>query len=211
MYTPGLTPLVGRVITPYLLWRLMWILPLAIALGWLGLGAIALARRYSWKLWIPVAILAVIALDLPRAAGRVNRVLHLRFNRFESRVEMAGRLRDRLQAPTRVLTAKQLHGYVMAVVPNARTLYWRQRADPERHELVTAFLEARRLDGEQLAVLDEFRPQYLALRDDTPVLRGVRRQANGPGDPFELVEQVQEWSLYRVRGRWAPESERVDD
>jgi hypothetical protein len=118
-----------------------------------------------------------------------------------------------------VLTAKQLHEYVMAVVPNARTLYWRQRADPTRYELVMSVLEARRLDAEQWAVLAEFQPEYLVLRDDTPLIRGVHRQAKGPRDPFELVEQVQEWSLYRVRGLWepaaalaeTPESERVDD
>jgi hypothetical protein len=203
LYTPGIAPLAGQVVTPYLLWRFTWLLPLALALAvaTTGVGRLA-ARRIPGKRWAgPVAATAfalatALATGLPSDLARVPASLELL-----TPTAIPAAAAERWIAPLRthvddetMLLGPTTQPLVLSLGSGIRTGWWRSGSDPERYARVVDFFGSRLFAPRHAALLDELDVGFVGVLHDEPIATELALRT----ERFAPVARLGELELHRV-------------
>jgi len=206
LYVPGIAPLAGRVVTPYLLWRFTWLLPLALGVAVVLTAVADAARRRAPRrpraaaagsLALATAALAVLG-EVPRDLSRLPRLLReLPPTPFPPEVapRLVQPIAERVGPGERILLDPETLGLALALAPHLQTVGWRRGSDPALFDQIAAFYSARFLGPRELALLDQNDVAWVGVRWRLPVADDVERRS----DVFEYVDRVESIRLYRVR------------
>jgi len=202
LYTPGIAPLAGLIVTPYLLWRFTWLLPVALSLAVLG-GALAVSAQRRATRAGPVAaagfvLVVALATALPRDLGRARENLgELLAAPFPADVasHLIEPLHERVGDET-VLLDPELQTLAISLGAGMQTGYWRWGSNPALHQRVQAFFSSRFFARRDLELLRELDVQWLAVRRRMPIREEIERRS----DLFEPVATIESIELFRVRG-----------
>jgi tetratricopeptide (TPR) repeat protein len=225
LFVPFLANLVGRLVTPYLLWRLAWPLETfaVISIGWVGWlmiefiddGSARIYQRaskyFSYASGLIVVALAII-ISLPNIqAGMVN--LQERFSEVEfspclSSVEALSFL-DQLSydEPVNVLASQSLNFCIPGVAPRANVIEYRGLgtinrlpideipASLQRVEDAHYFSDAIRVDDLVRDIINRYEIDYVILEKDRLALNLQLRYLS---DMFTEIYADSEVTLYAV-------------
>jgi hypothetical protein len=214
VYNPVTASLLGRWITPWMIHRVVWVVPVALALGYVLHGLLAHVQRrlgvaaartrpaHAWYAMLWLAAIGMMYFLLSPRIGESWRALKAR-----NRVGVTDGERELMQAIGR---DRQVGGHVLA--PRGvgiRLPAWTSRLEPypgldemrwgdaERLREWTAFYEASSIGDAEVALLRKRNIDYVITRTGTPVDQAIRAR---PG-PFKLVYGGSSYSLYA----WRPE------
>jgi tetratricopeptide (TPR) repeat protein len=202
LYLPALAPLAGRIVTPYLLWRFTWLLPVALAIAVLfdavagGLAKSRVGRAAPWIVGV-AALAGVVAIGAPRDLVSTRSVLEQTlpfvFDSPTSR-SIAEGIQERVGGE-RVLLDPLLQELALAYAPHLKTVYWRSGSDPRLYKRVSDFYNARFVGGRHLELLREYGFGWVAVRRGLPILADATRRP----ELFERVAEIETTTLFRVR------------
>ncbi|MEZ4215236.1 MAG: tetratricopeptide repeat protein [Myxococcota bacterium] len=204
LYVPGLPPLAGRIVTPYLLWRFTWLLPTALAFAVAGAVIVGLARAQAGgrRLAAPAAGAAfAVALalatslpqDLARLPATLDAMLPAPFDAATARALVDG-IRERVPPGEPVLLDPSVHPLALSLAPGLQTVYWRWGSDPALYDRVTDFFTARMLAPQHVALLRERGVRWIGARRRLPVGDALRARP----DAFEPAGASLSVDLFRV-------------
>jgi len=201
LYTPGLAPLAGQIVTPYLLWRFTWLLPIALSISLAGRGltrAAARARPGSAPLvagavTLAVAVATGLISDLRRGADTLSSL-----GLAPISAGQAGAIIEALEAQTDggvVLLDPVLQSLALSLSPDLQTGYWRAGSDPRRYAAVTGLFASSSLGPADLSLLRAVGPRWIAVADQAPLHDALRLHEGN----FERVGSLSTHALFRVR------------
>lgn len=171
LYNPLLAPVLGKIITPWMLWRLIYLLPSALLLGfWLERllrWAVAQVgpRRQELVALIPVALVAIAALYL-HIQGILFLPPLLRENKFLDEFDVLIRMRDLMDDPTMVMAehGARIGRYIPALIQEAYVPAWRKLEFQEGAlDRVASFYEGDWIESEDWQTLLDYGCQYLIV------------------------------------------------
>lgn len=205
LYTPGLTPLLGRLITPWLLYRLSYGLPVALTLAYVAEQVyyhllarfLPPARRQTG--FALFSLLLVAGLGWLLAGYMADGVSFLQERRTMALTPPARDLLDHLAgriAPGEVVIARDdfITYLVPAFVP-AKTLYGNAGYAPEARAAVARFYQTQLVSPATLDLLWQWQVDALIIERDTP----LAFQLAGLPNLFVPLYENEQYALYRVR------------
>ena len=216
VYNPLTATLLGAAITPWMVHRVLWAVPVALLLGdalhqasrWLearGAARHALLRPLARHAVLPLLVVAAAAWLLQPRIGASWRALKAR-NRVAvtegERALMLAVARDRtlagdVLAPRGIGVRLPAWTSRLAPYPALDDLRW---GDPSRLRAWTAFYDANAVGESEVALLRERGIEYVITRRGTPIDDALRRL---PG-PFKVLYDGDVYALYAWRPeRWA--------
>lgn len=171
-YTPGITPLFGKLITPWMLWRVTWLLPSVLTMVYFCMAAPGTtgrpgARPAAWRLLLPLALVLgggiILAGDF---ASTVNKVRHSRrvFAGEELRAAF-GYLREHGTPGSYILTPDMYHdNLIPLLVGHSFGIAFRDRkvSDGVLGER-SAFYQKDQIDTAGVAFLGAYHVDYLVV------------------------------------------------
>jgi tetratricopeptide (TPR) repeat protein len=204
LYTPGIAPLAGLVVTPYLLWRFTWLLPIALSLAVAGSAVAALAARSAPRspLAGPAAAAAfagvvALATSLPGDLGRVREALGVLAPApipASSAASWVEPLRSHVGDET-VLLDPSLQPLALSLAAGLQTGYWRSGSDPSLYARVGDFFGSRLLAPRHLELVRKLRARFVASPHDMPIGAALALRS----ELFEPVASFGELRLFRAR------------
>jgi hypothetical protein len=203
LYTPGVAPLAGLVVTPYLLWRFTWLLPIGLALA-VGASAVASLARHAAPRHRTAGLVAALAFglivalasSLPRDLARVGDTI-------------GGLVRAPFPAATAGAWIAPLHESVgeetVLLDPNLQTLavslgaglqtgYWRSGSNPPLYARVRDFFGSRMIAPRHLGLLRELDASWVAVPASVPIHASLALRR----ERFAHVATHGEVALFRV-------------
>jgi len=203
LYTPGIAPLAGMVVTPYLLWRFTWLLPIALALA-VGAAAVAtLTRRAAPRSrtaglagGAAFALCIALASGLPRDLGQLRETVGaLSPAPFSaaSASEWIAPLREYVGEQT-VLLDPSLQPLAISLSPGLQTGYWRSGSNPPLYARVVDFFGSRLLEARHLALQRELAADWIAAPSDAPIHASLALHR----ERFARIATLGDVSLFRV-------------
>ncbi|MFZ2618710.1 MAG: tetratricopeptide repeat protein, partial [Anaerolineae bacterium] len=222
-FTPWLAPLVGRVVTPWMLYRFTWPLPIALILGsalFFGLQSPVSRLRSPISRLLPSALLILLTLlSLPAIQGRMQTfaaTLDVPRNLPASVVTALRQLPNDTvilsdYATNQVIPAAVSRRYVVAhryTTTSEEFPAARQAEAIQRAQDVDAFTRARFVDGPLLDTLARYHTDLILLRDARTLAWQLRTlAASSPAAPDLQVTRLfagDGFELYRVISPTAP-------
>ncbi|MFZ2419755.1 MAG: hypothetical protein WA029_01310, partial [Anaerolineae bacterium] len=222
-FTPWLAPLVGRVVTPWMLYRFTWPLPIALILGsalFFGLQSPVSRLRSPISRLLPSALLILLTLlSLPAIQGRMQTfaaTLDVPRNLPASVVTTLRQLPNDTvilsdYATNQVIPAAVSRRYVVAhryTTTSEEFPAARQAEAIQRAQDVDAFTRARFVDGPLLDTLARYQTDLILLRDGRTLAWQLRTlAASSPAAPDLQVTRLfagDGFELYRVISPTAP-------
>ena len=205
LYLPGLPPLAGKIVTPYLLWRFTWLLPIALSLAFAIEALVRIGREQlapSWRPAAPVAALGIVGLA-GAALGIFGDVARSRdllgtLRPFPFELPTARRIVEDVAehvGTERVLLDPLVQTLALAHTPRTQTIYWRTGSDPALHQRVIDFYSRRFLEPRHIELLREFEIPWVAVRKRVPIFEDIVRRP----ELFEPVAEIESVTLFRVR------------
>lgn len=203
LYTPGIAPLAGLVVTPYLLWRFTWLLPTALALA-VGTAAVAtLARRAAPRsravglvAGAVFALCVALASALPRDLGELREsVAALSPAPFPAATasEWIEALREYVGDQT-VLLDPSLQPLAISLSAGLQTGYWRSGSNPPLYARVVDFFGSRLLAARHLALQRELEADWIAVPTSAPIHASLALH----GERFARIATLDDVALFRV-------------
>ncbi|MEE3329433.1 MAG: hypothetical protein VX246_01075 [Myxococcota bacterium] len=205
LYTPGIAPLAGKIVTPYLLWRFTWLLPtaLSIAVGTtlvaaLARSAMGVRMRAAGPIGAGVALAAFFAAtsvpgDLQKSHETLESLLPAPFDSTTAN-RLIGGIRETVPSNEVVLLDPSLQVLAISLAPGMQTAYWRMGSNPDLYWRVIDLFEARLLASRHLELMREYRVQWIGVRKRTALINEVRRRT----DIFTPAGNVASIFLFRV-------------
>jgi len=209
LYTPGIAPLAGLIVTPYLLWRFIWLLPLALSLAvgltvtgsWLARraaralpGHTRLAQAAATTAFVAaVVLLTRLPSDLTAARDLLHRLTPAPISAEVGRPLMT-RIHARVGDEERLLLDPTTQQLAVALAEGMQTAHWRWGSNQDLHHRIGALFTSPFLAREHVELLRELDIAWLALHDDHAIREDVARRSNA----FEYVETIGGFQLFRV-------------
>jgi tetratricopeptide (TPR) repeat protein len=201
LYTPGLAPLAGQIVTPYLLWRFTWLLPIALSVSLAGRGltrAAARARPGSAPLaasvlTVTLAVASGLITDLRRGAATLSSLRPAPISAGQ-----AGAIIEALEVQTDggvVLLDPVLQSLALSLSPDLQTGYWRAGSDPRRYAAVTDLFASPSLTPAHVSLLRAVGPRWIAVAHQAPLHDALQLHETH----FERVGSISAHTLFRVR------------
>lgn len=199
-YNPLTARLLGAVITPWMLYRVLWAMPAALVLAWTVRRALARRVSAAWRPWATAAVVLLAALVVggrmarAREAARERNHVHLDPGEraFLDAVGDDRTLGGVVLAPVEL--GIRLPAFSARLQPYAG-LDTLRRGDPEPVEEVARLLGARSLEADDLEVLAGRGITHVAARKGTRLEGALRGQ---PG-AFRLVRDGPAVALFAFR------------
>ena len=202
LYTPGVAPLAGQLVTPYLLWRFTWLLPVALSLAVAGrtLCENAEAARPRSGVWAGAGLAAAFTLalsplaDLWRSAETLATLRPAPISAAD-----AGPLVAALAAQTderTVLLDPTLQPLALSLAPGLRTGYWRAGSHPERYAAVVDLFGSASLAPRHLDLLRDLEVAWLVVDTRSALREGLALHPEW----FAPAGRVETLDLLEVRG-----------
>ena len=202
LYVPGIPPLAGAIVTPYLLWRFTWLLPVALSLAVATtlVGAIA-ARWLGERARVAGALAFVLAAggaasvprDLARARETVDALLPAPFDSTTAR-RLVGGIRETVPEGERILLDPALQTLAISLAPGMQTVYWRMGSNPQLYWDVIDLFESRFLSRRHFELLREHDVDWIGVRRRSALLGDVQRRS----DLFVPAGTVASIHLFRI-------------
>lgn len=170
LFNPWLAPLVGKVITPWLLWRLTWIAPVGFIVAWAGGEAVRSLVRWSRNgkaAWLELLggglVLLLLVVALLGAGRRLTpsweylRWWNSRLIDEDLRTTLAA-ARDTVIPGTRIMTPVEHAHLVPALLGKSYPLAFRalEENPPQAYQDMESFYGGGLLDAARLSVLDQY-------------------------------------------------------
>lgn len=171
-YTPGITPLFGKIITPWMLWRVTWLLPSVLAVVYFCMAASGATGRHGagpppWRLLMPLALVLGGGIVLAGDIGRtVSRTLDSRRVMVDAELRAAfGYLREHGTPGGYILTPGLYHdNQIPSLVGHSFGIAFRDRKVSEGVlEERRAFYQSDLIDTTGTAFLHAYRVDYLVV------------------------------------------------
>ncbi len=205
LYNPFTAPLLGHLITPWMLWRITWLLPVALTLGFFGDRLVRwLQQRLPSSIGGLVPVLLVLSVALPLLPYLKESTALLRQRRHrtmhQAEWEMLTYLGDHLPPNSTIMANLDMSTYIPAFTSSARVLSFRWQGPPETMVALNHFYRSRLVSQATLNILAAHSIEYVIIErqhllafqmDQLPTLY-KREHQNGV------------YNLYRVRSGPAP-------
>jgi tetratricopeptide (TPR) repeat protein len=206
LYNPLTAPLLGRLITPWMLWRVSWLLPVALTVGffldkiarWIQarLASRAPGARPAFLFqMVPLLLVALIAIPLQPNIAEGLGVLRDRAQRTMSRAEkdLLVHLREHVTQVSTVMAEPSINSSIPAFSSVARVLTFREADSLGAAESVDRFYRSRLVSGPVLKILDSWDVRYVVIRTDNVLAFQLARLPAHFGqlyanDEYELYE-----------------------
>ena len=169
LYTPFLTPLLGRLITPWNLWRLTYLLPASLIIGFLLEKGMNLVQRLWQKrrgpetpfiALLPLSLLLISALIFWRM-GQI-RVQILEAPVYSAEADLLLQARQFVREPAMIMCREPFSGLLPAFLQYGFVPYFRQHAVLEDAEKdVPEFYQAPMMESEEWDILLKYKASYL--------------------------------------------------
>jgi len=228
LYNPITAPLLGRLITPWLLWRVSWVLPVSLTVSFFLYKIIRraqrsllpfsfLARRPYFLQMIPVLAVVLVAISLP---GHIADGLGFLRERKEKAMSQSERdllvhLRERVAPDSVIMAESDINSHIPAFVSSARVLTFRYRASPLAREDVDRFYRTRLVNDSVLDILERWTARYVIVEREhelafqfalLPSLF-TRLYQNAEYELYEVVpgsgpNHVVAGNTYLIQGEW---------
>jgi hypothetical protein len=167
IYNPFTAVLVGRIISPWLLWRITWLPPFALAATYALWRARPLLRGA-----LASGLVAAFLLSDPAASYTVWQGGNIWLPPLDRAFLEAAR--PYVADDGVVLAPATLNRLIPAMWPRARVVEFRGSAQaPDRRAAVDAFYAQEELQGAQLAILRRYEVRYAILPTRSPLASGV--------------------------------------
>ena len=205
LYTPGIAPLAGKIVTPYLLWRFTWLLPIALSIAVGTTLVAALARsamgnrmRAAGPIGAGVVLSAFLALtsvpgDLLKSHETLKSLLPAPFDSTTAN-RLIGGIRDIVPSDEVILLDPSLQVLAISLAPGMQTAYWRMGSNPNLYWQVIDLFESRLLARQHLELLRKYQVQWIGVRKRATLIKEVRRRT----DIFTPAGNVASIFLFRV-------------
>lgn len=205
LYTPGITPLAGSIVTPYLLWRFTWLLPVALSVAVAATVVAAIAERAVGKgRGATRPITAVLALagfgfaasapsDFAKSRETIDSLLPPPFG-AETASRLIKGIREIVPSDEVVLLDPSLQSLAISLAPGMQTVYWRWGSDPALYDRIIGLFETRFIASRHIELLREHKVEWLGVRGLSTVTEEVRRRT----DLFSPAGSVETIHLFRV-------------
>lgn len=223
MFNPLVTPRIGQLVMPWILWRFVWLLPYTLVLGWAAYrlahalaptlaGLLPIRLRGSSPLAAPLVLFLVLALLLsPAAAGNLQELHHRAAfpYYYPTPAELFRRLDEltTLHGPAAVMADPDLSVTIPAYVAGAHIIAHRA---PTTSEIFPAnrqaealqrlidqdrFYRQRYLSPEGLEILRRYQVGYVVAISGSSLDLQLRLAPQW----FQWITDDQSYSLYAVR------------
>jgi tetratricopeptide (TPR) repeat protein len=204
LYNPVTAPLLGQLITPWLLWRLTWICPVALVVGfflyrvmnWLEQALANRSLSTYLRQFIPVLVIILLALSLNRYIVDGWGVLQAQQYKSMTGSEQAllAHLRHYIPADSVVMAEPRMNTFIPAFANSVQLLTFRGEST---HVSVATdidlFYRARLVDTSVLHILNRWQVQYIIINRN----HELAIQFNLLPALFTRLYQNSEYELYQ--------------
>ncbi len=228
LYNPVTAPPLGKVITPWMLWRVSWVLPVSLTVGFF-LCKIApwiqhTLMRYPFFASRPlllqvIPLLTVILVALPLQGHVADGLSLLRERRAKTMSQqerdLLVRLRQHTSPDGTVMAEPAINTHIPAFVSAARVLTFRGAADPSTTEDVYRFYRARLVTDPILDTLERQDARYVIIARSHDLAfqlcllpaRFIRLYENAEYQLYKVLpgrepHHVVTGNTYLVQGEW---------
>lgn len=228
LYNPVTAPLLGRLITPWMLWRVSWLLPVSLTLGfflhkiirWIQRSLAGLpvcARRPYIGQMIP--ILAVVLMAVPLQAYIADGLGFLR-ERQERTISQYERdlllhLREQVAPGSVIIAEPAFNDYIPAFAGDVSVLTFRSSAPPSALEDINHFYGTKLVNDAVFNILRRWNARYIIIEQGHPLALQLellsplftRLYQNAGYVLFEAApdpgtQHVVAGNTYLMRGEW---------
>jgi tetratricopeptide (TPR) repeat protein len=182
LYNPISAPLLGRLITPWMLWRVSWLLPVSLTLGffldkithWMRrlLAELPVCARRPYILQLlPIVTIVLMAVPLQAYIADGLGSLGERKERTLSQDErdLLLYVREHIASGSVVLAEPALNDAIPAFVGDVSVLTFRSNAPTSALEDVDRFYGTRLIDDSIFAVLRRWNARYIIIEQGHPL------------------------------------------
>jgi tetratricopeptide (TPR) repeat protein len=182
LYNPISAPLLGRLITPWMLWRVSWLLPVSLTLGFfldkiirwiqgsLTEVSLCVGRPHVLQM-VPVLIVVLMAIPLQGYIADGLGSLKERKERTLSQYErdLLLHLPEQVAPGSVIIADPALNDYIPAFVGDVRLLTFRWNGLPSATEDIERLYGARLVDRSVLDALHRWNARYLVIKRGHPL------------------------------------------
>ncbi|MCG3206493.1 MAG: hypothetical protein FOGNACKC_00092 [Anaerolineae bacterium] len=208
LYTPGLTPLLGRLITPWLLYRLVWALPIALVLAYVTQSAYERLKRILPSLlqrqqtgFALFFLLLVAGLGWLLAGYIYEGVSFLQERRILTMTpaerDVLDYLPEIVDSGETIIARDDWLTYTIPAFVAAKTLYLNATYAPQARADVASFYQTRLLTPATLQLLERWQVKFIIIERDRPLAFQLARLPAY----FDRRYQNQTYALYEVLPR----------
>jgi tetratricopeptide (TPR) repeat protein len=228
LYNPISAPLLGRLITPWMLWRVSWLLPVSLTLGFFWDKIIGWTQRSlaEFPFWARrpyvgqmIPILAVVLMAVPLQAYIADGLGFLR-ERKERTISQYERdlllhLREQVAPGSVMIAEPAFNDYIPAFVGDVRALTFRSSAPPSALEDIGRFYGTRLVNDSIFDVLRRWNARYIIIEQGHPLafqlellsplftrLYQNARYALFEASPDPGTQPIIAGNTYLMRGEW---------
>jgi tetratricopeptide (TPR) repeat protein len=182
LYNPITAPLLGRLITPWMLWRVSWLLPISLTLGffldkitqWMQRPLAELsacARRPYILQLLPILAIVLMAVPLQGYITDGMRSLGERKERTMSQDErdLLLHLREQVVPGSSVIAEPALNDMITAFVADVSVLTFRSNAPASALEDVDRFYGTKLVDDSIFGILRRWNARYIIIEQGHPL------------------------------------------
>lgn len=208
LYNPLTAPLLGNLITPWMLWRVAWLLPVALTItfflnklvDWLPQPARRPVPAGPAALLLAAIVPALLLWPYVRESIGLLRERRDYTMRPAER-ELLVYLREQAASGSTVMARPELNTYVPAFTGSVRVLTFRWLGKPLDRADVERFYRAKWLDMDVLEILQRQAVEYLVIERQHPLAFQLERR------PALFTRRYQNalYSLYQLRPDPAPD------
>jgi tetratricopeptide (TPR) repeat protein len=228
LYNPVTAPLLGRIITPWMLWRVSWLLPVSLTVGFFSYRIIRwiqrvlmrysfFAARSSFLQMMPV--LVVILASVPLQGRIADGLAFLREGKEKAMSQhersLLVHLRENVVPGSVVVAEPPINTHIPAFAGAARVLTFRTGGLPLTREDIDRFYKASLVSDSVLDILERWTARYvivegnheLALQFDLLPSLFTRLYGNAEHELYEVLpdpgpNHVVAGNTHLVRGEW---------
>jgi tetratricopeptide (TPR) repeat protein len=216
LYNPITAPLLGRLITPWMVERLTWILPTTLttalfiykALTWVYswlTKARPVEPSLRWGLFLLAPLALAIALLWGRLAGSWD-YLQWWYSREVSSEERAlmSYMREHVRANSVILARPEMGNHIPGLMGKAYPIAYRTLEDSpaSAYDDIQRFYAKNQVDAHMLGFLERYSVDYVVLEADTPL---AFQFSQFPAMFFQLYSS-DEYELYAVTSEVQPDN-----
>lgn len=183
LYNPVTAPLLGKLITPWMVERLTWILPTTLTIAYFSYRALAWLygwlvkakpeeRSLRWGLLLLLSLALAVALLWGRLAGSWD-YLQWWYNREVSTEErtLMRYMREHVRADSVILARSQMGNHIPGLVGRAYPIAYRTlEASPvSAYDDIQRFYAKTLVDASTLGILERYSVDYVVLEASSPL------------------------------------------
>lgn len=177
LYNPFTAPLLGRLVTPWMLWRISWLLPVSLTICFFldkieGRVRQALSNRLFFIRWphllqlIPVFMVILIGVTL---LGYIDNGLKLLYERkvqtmTEAERDLLLHLPEHVSPGSTIMAEAAINSYIPAFTSSAQVLTFRYLSRPGAPEDIDRFYRLSMVDQTMLDILKRWSIQYVIIK-----------------------------------------------